>query len=150
MKPKEYIMNCDSLSADPFGHTDLAVKNMGIPNVAPLTSWHKHHPPTAARAPAVLAFAAGLLVAALGASADAPARPRPTVERAGTDIIRFQPTAEPFAPLKQPDIGASDARFIDQLYRELIGPPPATSSSSQSRAAPNDHAAGSVRRWGPR
>ena len=144
-------MNFDSLSADPFGHSDLAVKNAGIPNVAPLTSWHKHHRPAAARAAAMLAFAAGLLVAALGAwAADEPARLRPTVERAGTDIVRFQPTAEQLAPPNQPDIGASDARFIDQLYRELIGPPPATSSNSRRRAAPNDDAAGSVRRWGPR
>ncbi len=144
-------MNFDRLSADPFGHSDLAVKNAGTPNLAPLTSWHKHHRPAAARAAAMLAFAAGLLVAALGAwAADEPARPRPTVERAGTDIVRFRPTAEQFAPPNQPDISASDARFIDQLYRELIGPPPATSSSSSRRAAPNDDAAGSVRRWGPR
>jgi hypothetical protein len=99
----------------------------------------------------MLAFAAGLLVAALGASAaDQPARPRPTVERTGTDFVRFQPTAEQFAPPNQPDINASHARFIDQLYRELIGPPPATSSSSRRRPAPNGDAAGSVRHWGPR
>jgi hypothetical protein len=150
-KPKEYIMNVDSLCADPFGHSDLAVKNVGIRHVAPLTSWRKRHRPAAARAAAMLAFAAGLLVAALGASAaDQPARPRPTVEQTGTDIVRFQPTAEQFAPPNQPDIGASHARFIDQLYRELIGPPPATSSSSRRRPAPNGDAAGSVRRWGPR
>ena len=144
-------MNFGSLSADPFGHTDLAVKNPGIANVAPLKSWHKHHRPTAAHAAAMLAFAAGLLVAALGAwAADEPARPRPTAERAGTDIVRFQPTAEQFAPPNQPDISASDRRFIDQLYRELIGPARATSSSSRRRPVPNGDAAGSVRRWGPR
>lgn len=144
-------MNSGSLSADPFGHTDPAVKNAGIPNVAPLTSWQKHHHPAAARAAAMLAFAAGLLVAALGAwAADEPARPRPNAERANADIVRFQPTADQLAPPNQPDIGSSSARFIDQLYRELIGPPVATSSSSRRRAAPNDDAAGSVRRWGPR
>jgi hypothetical protein len=126
-------MRFDSLSADPFGHRDLAVKN------------------AAARAAVMLAFAAGLLVGALGAwAADEPARPRPTVERAGTDIVRFQPTAEQFAPPNQPDISASEGQFIDQLYRQLIGPPPATSSSSRPRPAPNGDAAGSVRRWGPR
>jgi hypothetical protein len=144
-------MNVDSLCADPFGHSDLAVKNVGIRNVAPLTSWRKRRRPAVARAAAMLAFAAGLLVAALGASAaDQPARPRPTVERTGADIVRFQPTAEQFAPPNQPDISASHARFIDQLYRELIGPPPATSSSSRRRPAPNGDAAGSVRHWGPR
>jgi hypothetical protein len=126
-------MRFDSLSADPFGHRDLAVKN------------------AAARAAVMLAFAAGLLVGALGAWAgDEPARPRPTVERAGTDIVRFQPTAEQLAPPNQPDISASEGQFIDQLYRQLIGPPPATSSSSRPRPAPNGDAAGSVRRWGPR
>lgn len=124
-------MRVESLSADRFGHRDLAVKN------------------AAAHAAAMLAFAAGLLVAALGAwAADEPAQPRPTVERAGTHSVRFQPTAEQFAPPNQPDISASDGRFIDQLYRELIGPAGATSSSSRPRPAPD--AAGSVRRWGPR
>jgi hypothetical protein len=150
-KPKAYIMTFDSLSADPFGHTDLAIKNAGIPNVAPLTSWHKHRRPATACAAAMLAFAAGLLVAAVGTwAADEPARPRPSVERAGANSVRFQATAEQFAPPNQPDISASDARFIDQLYRELIGPPSAASSSSRLRAAPNNGAAGSVRRWGPR
>jgi hypothetical protein len=143
-------MRFDSLSADPFGHADLAVRNTGIPNVAPLTSWRKHHRPAAARAAAMLAFAAGLLVAVVGAwVADEPARPRPTIERPRTDTVRFQPVAEQFAPPNQPDLSASDARFIDQLYRELVGPPAATSSSSRRPAAPSD-AAGSVRRWGPR
>jgi hypothetical protein len=98
----------------------------------------------------MLAFAAGLLVAALGAGAGELAQPRPTVERAGTDIVRFQPTSEQFGPPNQPDIGDSDGRFIDQLYRELIGPPRATSSSSQARPAPSGNAAGSIRHWGPR
>jgi hypothetical protein len=100
----------------------------------------------------MLAFAAGLLVAAVGApAADEPARSRPTAERAGTDSVRVQPTARQFAPPNLPDVSASDASDIDKLYRQLIGPPPATSSasrwSSRFRTAPSDNAAGSVRRW---
>jgi hypothetical protein len=149
-KPKEYIMRFDSPSADAVGQVDFVVNKPGIPNVAPLTPWRKHRA-AVSRAAAMLAFALGLFVNTLGAwAADEPARPRPAVERAGTDIVRFQPTAEQFAPPNRPDTSAGDARFIDQLYRELIGPPPATSSSSRRRAAPNDDAAGSVRRWSPR
>jgi hypothetical protein len=102
-------MNLDSLSADPFGRTDLAVKN-GISNVAPLTSWHKHRRPAAARAAATLAFAAGLLAAALGAGAHEPARVQPTAERASTDSVRVQPIAQQFALPNQPNVSASDAR----------------------------------------
>ena len=142
-------MRFDSLSADAVGQVDFVANKAGIANGAQLTPWRKNRA-AVSRAAAMLAFALGLLVAALGAAADEPARPRPTVERAGTDFVRFQPTAEQFAPPTQPDISASDARFIDQLYRQLIGPPPATSSSPRRRAAPNDDAAGSVRRWGPR
>jgi hypothetical protein len=43
-----------------------------------------------------------------------------------------QPIARQFAPPNQPDISDSDARYVDELYRQLIGPPPATSSSSRS------------------
>jgi hypothetical protein len=79
------------------------------------------------RAAAMLAFAAGLLVGALGArAAEEPARPRPTAERGGTDSIRVQPTARRFAPPNQPDLSVSDASDIDKLYRLLIGPPPET------------------------
>jgi hypothetical protein len=103
-------MKFDSRSADAFGQVDIVVDNAGIPNVAPLTAWHKDRP-AAGRAAAMLAFAAGLLVAALGArAADEPARPRPAAERAGTDSARAQPTAEQFAPPNQPDISADDAR----------------------------------------
>jgi hypothetical protein len=105
------------------------------------------------RAVTMLAFAAGLLVAALGAGANEPARPQPTAERAGTDSARVQATAKQFAPPNRPGVSASDARTVDALYHLLIGPQPATSSDSRSssrlRAAPNDAAAGSVRRWGP-
>ncbi len=63
------------------------------------------------------------------------------------DSVRVQPTAKQFAPPNQPDVSASDASDIDKLYRQLIGPPPATSSDSRLWAAPSDDAAGSVRRW---
>jgi hypothetical protein len=141
-------MRFDCRSADAVVQFDLVVNNAGMSNVAPLRPWHKGRP-AAGRAAAMLAFAAGLLVAALGAGAAEPARAQPTAERAGTDIVRFQPTAQQFAPPNQPEISASDARTVDELYRLLIGPL-ATSSSSRLRAAPNDAAAGSVRRWGPR
>ena len=143
-------MKFDSRSADAVGQVNFVVNKAGIPNVAPLTTWRKDRA-AVSRAAAMLAFAAGLLVAALGAGADEPARAQPAAERAGTDSVRGQPTAKQFAPPNQPDVGASDARTVDALYRLLIGPPPATSSSSRLRTAPNDDAAGSVRRWaGPR
>jgi hypothetical protein len=146
-KPKEHIMNFNSCSADAFVQVDVVVNNAGIPNLAPLTAWQKDRS-TAGRAVAMLAFAAGLLVAALGARAgDEPARLWPTAERAGPDSARVQPTAKQFAPPNQPDVSASDAGDIDKLYRQLIGPPPATSSDSRLWAAPSDDAAGSVRRW---
>jgi hypothetical protein len=81
----------------------------------------------------MLAFAAGLLFVVLGAgAADAPARAQPTAERAGTESARGQPTAEQFATPNRPDVSASDAIEIDNLYRQLIGPPLETSSGSRS------------------
>ena len=143
-------MKSDSLSADAVGQVDFVVNKARIPNAAPLTPRHKDRA-AVSRAAAMLAFAAGLLVAALGARAAEPARAQPTAERAATDSVRGQPTAKQFAPPNQPDVSASDARTVDALYRLLIGPPPATSSSSRLRTAPNDDAAGSVRRGaGPR
>jgi hypothetical protein len=143
-------MKFDSRPADAFGQVDIPVNNAGMTNVAPLTPWHKDRP-AVDHAAAMLAFAAGLLVAALGArAADEPARPQPTAEQAGTNSARAQPTAEQFAPPNQPDISADDARTVDTLYRQLIGAPPATSSGSRSAprlpTAPSDDAAGSVRR----
>ena len=133
-------MKFDSRSADAFGQVDIVVNNAGIPNVAPLTAWHKDRP-AAGRAAAMLAFAAGLLVAALGArAADEPARPQPTAERAVADSVRVQPTAKQFAPPNQPDVSASDAGDIDKLYRQLIGPPPPTSSGSRSSTPPSGSA----------
>jgi hypothetical protein len=145
-------MRFDSLSADAVGQVDFVVYKAGNPNVAPLAPWRKD-PAAVRRAAAMLAFAPGLLVAALGAGANEPARPHSTAERAGTDSVRVQPTARQFAPPNQPDLSASDARTVDELYRLLIGPPPATSSSSRLRAAPNDNSARSARRrasprWG--
>jgi hypothetical protein len=65
-------------------------------------------------------------------AADGPAPRRPTAERAGMDSVRAQPTAKQFAPPNQPGVSASVAGYIHQLYRQLIGPPPATSSGSRS------------------
>jgi len=148
----EYIMKFDSRSADDFGQVDLVVNKPGVPKPAPFSPRLKHRL-VAGGAAALLAFAVGLLVAALGAwAADERARPQSAIERAGTDSVRVQPTAKQFAQPNQPDVSATEARDIDKLYRELIGPPPATSSDSRSsirlRAAPGDDAAGSVRRWG--
>jgi hypothetical protein len=68
-------MKFESRSADAFRRVDIVVNNAGIRNLAPLTAWQKDRS-TAGRAVAMLAFAAGLLVAALGArAADEPARP---------------------------------------------------------------------------
>ena len=149
----EGLHRSDSRSADAFGQVDFVINNVGFPSVAPLTAWCRDRP-AAGRATAVLAFAAGFLVAAVGApAADEPAWPRPTAGQAATDSVRVQPTAKQFAPPNQPALNARDASDIDQLYRQLIGPAPATSSGSGSstrhRAVPSDDAAaGSVRRWG--
>lgn len=144
-------MKFDSRSADDFWQVDLVVNKPGVPKPAPFSPRLKHRL-VAVGAAAMLAFAVGLLVAVFGArAADAPAQPGPTAERAGTHSVRGQPTAERFAPPNQPDVSATEASDIDKLYRELIGPPPATSSDSRSsirlRAAPGDDAAGSVRCW---
>ena len=125
-------MKFDSRSADAFGQVEVVVDNARIPRVAPPTAWHND------RAAAMLAFVAGLLVAALGArAADEPARPQPTAEQADTDSARVQPTAKRFAPPNLPDVSASDARDIDILYRQLIGPPRGTSSGSRSSTSPS-------------
>ena len=144
-------MKFDSRSADDFWQVDLVVNKPGVPKPAPFSPRLKHRL-VAGGAAALLAFAVGLPVAALGAwAADASARPQSAIERAGTDSVRVQPTAKQFAQPNQPDVSASEASDIDKLYRELIGPPPATSSDSRSstrlRAAPGDDAAGSVRCW---
>ncbi len=138
-------MKFDRRSA--VGLFDIVVSNAGVQHAAPLAPWHKDRP-AAGGAAAVLAFAAGLLVATIGtASPDEPAQPQPTAKRAGTDSVHVQPTARQFAPPNQPDLSASDASDIDKLYRELIGPPPTTSSGYRLRRALSDDAAGSVRRW---
>jgi hypothetical protein len=126
------MMKFDSGSADTFGQVDLVVNKPGIPKVALLSPRLKHRL-VACGAAALLAFAVGLLVAVFGAlAADQPARPRPTAERPGADSARVQQTARRFAPPNQPDVSDSDARYVDELYRQLIGPLPATSSSSRS------------------
>lgn len=132
-----------------FGQVDVVVNNAGLPNVASLTPGHKDRP-AAGRSAAMLAFAAGFLVAAVGAwAADAPVRAQPTAELAAADSVRAPPTGKQFAPPSQPDASDRDFIYVDELYRQLIGPPPATSTRSRSstrlRAAPRDDAAGSVR-----
>ena len=95
----------------------------------------------AGRAMAMLAFAAGLLVAALGApAADEPVRSQSTAERDGTDSARVQPAAKQFATPNQPDVSASDARAVDALYRLLIRPQPATPSDTRSSTPPSGSA----------
>ena len=66
---------------------------------------------TAGRAVAILTFAAGLCVAALGTAADEPARPQPTAERG----VPTRPTTKPFAPPGLPEFSAGDARVVDEL-----------------------------------
>ena len=91
----------------------------------------------------MLTFAAGLLVAAIGArAADEPTRPQPTVERVCTDCHCMQPTAKQFATPNQPDVNPNDARAVDELYHLLIGPQPANSSNPRSSTRPS----GSVER----
>ena len=115
-------------SDDAFGQVDDA----GIPKGAP---WGKDRA-AAARAAAMLAFAAGLLVAAFRAGAGEPAGPEPTPERAGTDSAHVQPTAKRLAPPNQSGVSDSDARTLDAIYRVLIARPPATSSASRSGTLP--------------
>jgi hypothetical protein len=83
---------------------------------------------TAGRAVAILAFAAGLFFAPLGTAADELAQPQPGAERG----VPTRPTAKPLAPPGQPEFSAGDARVVDELYRQLIGPQPATQSDSRS------------------
>jgi hypothetical protein len=131
------MMKFDCRFVDAFGQVDFVVNKPGFPKV-PLLSPRLKHRLVAGGAAAMLAFAVGLLVAVFGALA-------------ADDSVRGQPTAEQFAPPNQPDVGASEARTVDALYRQLIGSSPAITSGSRSssrlRAAPRDDAAGSVRRW---
>ena len=123
-------------SAHAFGQVASGVSNAGVPTVASPTPWHKQHGATG-RAVAMLAFATGLLVVALGAVADEPARPRPTAERGSTDRHRMQPTAEQFAPPNQSDVSPGDARAVDELYHLLMGPQPANSFDPRSSTPPS-------------
>jgi hypothetical protein len=86
----------------------------------------------------MLAFAAGLLAAAIGArAAEEPARSQPTADRVHMDSVRRQPTEKQFAPPNQPDVNPNDARAVDELYRLLIGPQPANSSDFRSSTRPS-------------
>jgi hypothetical protein len=91
-------MKFDSRFADALGQGDLVVNKPGIPKMARLSPRLKHRLVTGGAA-ALLAFAAGLLVAVFGAlAADEPARSRPAIQRAGANSVRAQPTAEQFVP----------------------------------------------------
>jgi hypothetical protein len=125
-------MKFDSRSADAF------VNNAGLPNVKSLTPWHKDRRASAGHTAAMLAFAAGFLVAAVGAwAADAPVRPQATAERAAADIVRPQPTAKQFTPPSQPDASDRYSIYVDELYRQLIGPHSATPSNVGSITPPS-------------
>ena len=67
-----------------------------------------------------LTMAFALAAAPLAPAADEPARPQPTAEGAGTVRTHVQPTAIEFAPPNQPDVSASEAREIDELYRQVM------------------------------
>ena len=86
----------------------------------------------------MLAFAAGLLAAAIGTrAAEEPARSQPTPDRVHMDSIRGQPTEKQFDPPNQPDVNPNDARAVDELYRLLMGPQPVNSSDFDSSTRPS-------------
>ena len=103
----------------------------------------RHEALAAGHRAAMLALAAGLLLAAPVARADHRSpHGQQTIEAASTNRVRVQPgastdrvlvqpTARQFAPPNQ-DVSASAARDIDALYQELIGAKPARSSDSRS------------------
>jgi len=134
-------MKLGNRSADALAQVDLTVSNANVPTVTSPVPSDKQRP-AAARSAAMLAFAAGLLVAALGAGADESARPQPTVERGRTDCHCMQPIAKQFAAPNQPDVNPSDARAVDELYHVLIGPQPENSLDPLSITRPT----GSVER----
>lgn len=121
-------MKFDIYSDDAFGQACDA----GIPKGAP---WRMDRS-AAARAAALLAFAAGLLVTAFRAGANEPARSEPVPERARTDSAHVQPTRKLLAPPNQSGATDSGARTLDALYRVLIARPPATSWPSRSDTLP--------------
>ena len=134
-------MTLGNRSADALAQVDLTVSNANVPTVTSPVPSDKQRP-AAARSAAMLAFAAGLLVAALGAGADESARPQPTVERGRTDCHCMQPIAKQFAAPNQPDVNPRDARAVDELYHVLIGPQPENSLDPLSITRPT----GSVER----
>ena len=134
-------MKFDSCSADAFAQVDLVLNKPGIPKGALLSPQLKHRLMAGAVA-ALLAFAVGLLIAAFGArAADEPGQPGP----ARTGSVRLQPTAKQLALPSQPSVSDRDSIYVDELYRQLIGPPSATSPGSGLRAAPSADAGGNVR-----
>ena len=120
-KPKERIMKFEGRPADAFRQVGLVVNDAGIPNVAPLTPWHKDRP-AAGRAAAMLAFLAGLLVAALGAwAAGEPARPRPTDERAArTASARSRPQSSSRSPISPTSAPATRATSTSSIASSSV------------------------------
>ena len=97
---KGHNMKRDGRSADAFGQVHLVVSNAGIPIVASLNrnrgGWGMGKrvadllvEPLQAAGVIMLAFAGGLLAAAIGArAADGPVRPQPTAERVPMNSVR--------------------------------------------------------------
>ena len=86
----------------------------------------------------MLALVAGLLVSAFRAKAADERGPlQPSTERAGTESVHAQPTANQFVPRNQPDVNPNDARAVDELYHLLIGPQPSNSLDQRSNTRPS-------------
>jgi len=132
-------MKVDSCSHDALGQVDLVVNAADVLTVASPMPSHKDRP-AAGHPAAMVAFVAGLLVAALGAGADEPARSYPIAGRGGTAGIHGQPTAQQFAPPNQLDVSANHAGTVDALYRLLMGPQPTIFSDSLSATPPSSSA----------
>jgi len=136
-------MKIDSCSHDALGRVDLVVNAADVLTVASPMPPHKDRP-AAGHAAAMVAFVAGLLVAALGAGADEPAPSYPVAGRGGTDGIPRQPTAQQSAPPNQLpdqlDVSANRAGTVDALYRLLTGPQPTIFSDSLSITPPSSSA----------
>jgi NAD(P)-dependent dehydrogenase (short-subunit alcohol dehydrogenase family) len=135
-------MKFDSRSADAFGQVDIVVNNAGIPDVAPLAPWQKDRP-APGRAAAMLAFAAGLLVAALGArAADQPARPQ-SRDPARSAFVRSRlrsSSRRPISPTSAPATRATSTSSIASSSVRRQRPRRVPARAPRLRAAPSDNA----------